>query len=230
MIDLHSHYLPGIDDGAKDTKDSLRMLAEAFKQGVKLCAGTPHAVVHSNEDIDVFLKSRHESIERLLSGPISEPIPKLIYGAEVFLDNDVSQYSDIKKLCIGDTDLLLVELSTRKYNPNYSEWLYSLNLIGIVPILAHIERYPYFEEFVAELDDVNVAFQMNCKTILKYRWRKYLIERSLPGANYLVSSDMHDMSFRKCRMKKAYDKVNKRYDHIAEQLFGGTASRLLGLK
>jgi len=164
MIDLHSHFLPGIDDGAKDRKDSLRMLAEAFRQGVMLCAGTPHAIVHTNEEINVFLYKRQQSIDVLLNGPMPETIPNLIYGAEIFLDNDISQYPDIKKLCIGNSNLLLVELSTQKYNPEYAEWLYSLSLVGIVPIIAHIERYPYFEEFSAELGDINIVFQMNCKT------------------------------------------------------------------
>lgn len=227
MIDLHSHFLPGIDDGAKDRKDSLRMLAEAFRQGVMLCAGTPHAIVHTNEEINVFLHKRQQSIDVLLNGPMPETVPNLIYGAEIFLDNDISQYPDIKKLCIGNSNLLLVELSTQKYNPEYAEWLYSLSLVGIVPIIAHIERYPYFEELSAELGDINIVFQMNCKTVLDRGWRKYLLEQRMSGADCLVSSDMHDMRLRKCCMKKAFDKVNKRNTHIAEELFGGAAKGLL---
>ena len=143
MIDIHAHYLPAVDDGAKDVRESIRMLTEAFKQGVTVCAGTPHVLVHKEGDVDTFLEKRKASEEELnafLSGT-EGAIPRLIYGAEVFLDNDISKYKDIKKLCISGTDLLLVELSTVKSDSRYSEWLYSLNLIGIVPVIADFERY-----------------------------------------------------------------------------------------
>ena len=54
MIDIHTHFLPGIDDGAKSGEMSLDMLCSAAEQGVTLCVATPHCVVHGNDDVEVF--------------------------------------------------------------------------------------------------------------------------------------------------------------------------------
>ena len=65
MIDIHSHILPGIDDGAKTPEVSLKMLTDSFKQGVRVCAATPHAVLHNSDSVEEFLKKRQRSAELL---------------------------------------------------------------------------------------------------------------------------------------------------------------------
>ena len=100
MIDIHSHFLPEIDDGAKNVSESIAMLTDSKKQGVEICVGTSHVTVHSDNGIAKFLEKRKYSIELLENRIAKEKcdVPKLLYGAEVFLDNDISLYEENKNL------------------------------------------------------------------------------------------------------------------------------------
>lgn len=66
MIDLHAHYLPEMDDGAKNAAESLEMLKNSFLQGVSVCVATPHSVIHCEEDIEEFIKKERLLIKGLL--------------------------------------------------------------------------------------------------------------------------------------------------------------------
>lgn len=231
MIDIHSHFLPRIDDGPRYVDESVAMLEDAYLQGVTICAGTSHISLHGEDDIEAFLKRRGESIQ-LLEGALANNnvVPKLLYGAEVFLDNDISKFDGVEDLCISGTNFLLVELSTVKYNPNYAEWLYLLNLKGIVPILAHIERYSYIKELLGELEAVNVVYQMNARPLLKNKWFKFLLDLYYDEKTVIVSSDMHNMGMRKSCIKKVYDKVSNHFSQrVADDVFEKTAAALLKL-
>lgn len=231
MIDLHAHFLPGMDDGAKNVDESISMLNDAYRQGVTVCAGTSHIVLHGEGSIETFLKKRDNAIvglEKSLEDS-GVGVPKLLYGAEIYLDNDILGYNGIEKLCLTDTNLLLVEFSTKAYDPEYAEWLYSLTLKGIVPVIAHIERYPYINELLNELDTVNVVYQTNAKTILKKSWFKFILGLYYNEKAILVSSDMHNIGLRKSYMKKAYDKVCKYYSQeVADDIFERNAAKLIG--
>ncbi len=221
MIDIHSHFLPGIDDGAKSIEESLLMLQNSFDQGITVCVATPHVFLHSSQAVTCFLEKREKSI-KLLSGALnksSEDYPRMVYGAEVFLDNDISVYRGIEHLCITGTNYLLVELSTTKYHPKYHEWLYSLNMKNIVPIIAHIERYSYFDKLMSDLEGVRVVYQINAKTVLSGGGRALLIALCERAERVLIASDMHNMGLRKSCMKKAYDKLKKYYPKLTEDVF-----------
>ncbi len=233
MVDIHSHFLPQIDDGPRHVNESVAMLADSYLQGVTVCVSTSHIILHGEEDIETFLKKREMSV-KLLEDSLAKSdvvVPKLLYGAEVFLDNDISKFNEFKKICISGTNLLLVELSTRKYNPNYAEWLYLLNLKGSVPILAHIERYPYVKELLADLEAINVVYQMNARAVLRNKWFKYLLDLYYDGKAVVISSDMHNMGMRSSCMKKAYDKVCNYYSQdVADDIFERNAEKILGLE
>lgn len=229
MIDLHSHFLPQMDDGARSVNESIEMLVESKKQGVEVCVGTPHIAIHREKSIRSFLEKRSESIN-VLEAKIKETnadVPKLFYGAEIFLDNDVSGYDGLSELCIGDTNCLLVELSPMSYNTYYPEWLYSLSLKGIVPIIAHVERYPYIREFMGELDGVDVVYQINAKSLMKHKWRSFLAETYDNGKRVIVASDMHNTRLRKCMLEKARHKLEKHHSDIVNDVFFETQKEII---
>ena len=233
MIDIHSHFLPNIDDGARNCDESIAMLTDSKMQGVDICAGTSHIVIHDEEDIESYLKKRSECIG-LLEQKINETnskVPKLIYGAEIFLDNDISQYGNVSKLCIGDSNCLLVELSTVGSSPFYSDWLYSLTLKGISPIIAHIERYPYIHNLFGELAGVsNIVYQINAETLLKRSGRIQLMSVYNMNKTVVIGSDMHNMTHRKCYMKEAFLKLERTDSYVAKDVFVEFPRQLLGIK
>ncbi len=229
MIDLHTHTLPDIDDGAKDASVSLKMLSDSYSQGTSVCVATPHIIVHEESEIDEFLSKRALSVHALKTELNKTPlkIPKLFFGAEVLLDNDVSEFKSINKLCIQNTNLMLVELPMRSYSKNYSEWLYSLSVKGIDLILAHIERYPFFDRLHYELEGTNITYQINADTLLSISGRSIAKRLYQSGNRIVVSSDAHGITYRKNHMREAYEKIEKRSKDMADDLFNNYAARLL---
>ena len=78
MIDLHSHILPGMDDGSKNPEESAALLRMLQQQGVTTLAATPH--FYARETPEAFLKRRQEAVAKL---PIMEDGPRMLLGAEV---------------------------------------------------------------------------------------------------------------------------------------------------
>lgn len=228
MIDIHSHVLPAIDDGAKDVSESLLMLRDSRDQGVELCVATPHVTVHRESSIPTFLEKREASIAALEQGMAGQErsMPVLRYGAEIFLDNDISLYDDVEKLCITGTKYMLIELATGAHHPHVHEWIYSLYLKGILPILAHVERYPYFEKLWYDLEGIPVIYQINSSAVLTRAGKKLLYTLYDGGNTVVVSGDMHNMGQRRSFMKKAYGKISKKSPEMAEMVFKAYAEKI----
>ncbi len=230
MVDIHSHFLPCIDDGAKSPKDSIAMLGDNFAQGVELCVATPHVFVHKQGAVESFLEKRQKSFESLKSAVDSTnggKLPELRLGAEVYMDNNVSLVQNIEKLCIEKTDLLLVEFPVEQYDPQYSEWLYLLTLKGLIPIVAHIERYPFFDRLYEDISDFKVVYQMNAKTVTKHGGRRLLEMLLNNNETVVVSSDMHNLGMRKSYMKKAYGAIKKHFPGYEQALLRDNALDLI---
>ena len=234
MIDLHSHFLPGIDDGAKNAAESTAMLVDSYKQGVKVCAGTPHLFIHSPQAVEEFLKKRQSSVDILRDYLNKEQkeqsVPKLIFGAEVFLESDISQFDFVEELCITGTKLILLELSYNVYEPRYAEWFYNLGIKGITPVLAHIERYSYLDRLLKELGDVEAVLQMNAATLCSFSAKTILSKVLNCGKTVIASSDMHNVGMRKCFMEKAYKKIHRSNNELADDMFYGNAAEFLEIQ
>ena len=94
-----------------------------------------------------------------------------------------------------------------------------MTLKGIVPVLAHVERYAFTWELLRELSDINVICQLNSSTVAGMYGRRFLNELYNEGIGVVVGSDMHNMSTRRSFMKKAYDRVKKHHQALAEDAF-----------
>ena len=231
IYDLHTHVLPCMDDGARDVSESLEMLRSSREQGVMLCAATSHCIIQSSEQIDAFAERRQERFEMLRKG-ISEtdfPVPHIILGAEVYMDHDLSVYPNIKKLCYENTDSMLIELTNGIDAQMYSEWIYSLSLLGIKPLIAHVHRYNMAHELIRELDGIDVFYQINCSNLLTFKGRKQTSKFLDTNKRFIISSDMHNTTSRVCNVEKAYKKSLNSYPNMTENLFYLNAKKFLGI-
>ncbi len=231
MIDIHSHCLPSIDDGAKDVETSLKMLAESYSQGVELCVLTPHCVLHQPDSVKKFLDSRRKSFEMLQEkiGQENLQVPALRLGAEVYFDNDISLYEGVEKLCIEGTNLLLVEFPMRGISKMSYDWLYSLTLKGIKPVIAHVDRYRCYNDLINDFSDLDVAFQLNAENFLSFFGRRHLAKILKHEEVFIVSSDMHDLTERPCNMKNAFLRSQKMLGAVkTRKLFHKNAENLFG--
>ena len=142
FCDLHSHILPGMDDGCQTVEESVQMLRSCYEQGIhKICA-TPH--YYPVESVDEFLKRRNESVQLLHKALEQEklPVPKICLGAEVAYRPGICYQEDLDKLCIGNSQYLLLEMPFNKWGEEVIRTVRNIcNVRGITPILAHIERY-----------------------------------------------------------------------------------------
>lgn len=230
MIDIHAHYLPEIDDGAKNVAESLEMLKSSFSQGISVCVATPHSVIHCEEDIERFIKKREASYQRLIDAAAEEncKVPKLILGTELYLDHNVNQYHGIEKLCIENTNALLMEFPIgRDFSKHAEDWIYDLNCKGIVPIIAHIDRYPFWERMLKDFQGLRVNYQINASKFLTLSGRSLIRKIMKYDNKYIISSDMHNTDTRKCNMQPAYEKAVKMYKNRANELFESNAKSIL---
>lgn len=230
MIDMHSHCLPGIDDGAKDVSVSIKMLEDSFSQGVTMCAATPHCIIHEQKDLEKFLENRDKSFQEL-KGAIeknSGQLPQVILGGEIYLDNDLNEYEGIDRLCYTGTNYLLLEFPMDRANPKWAEWIYELNRKGLKVLVAHVDRYPEWEKMMSDFKGLEVKYQVNASRFIKFSDRKLLRNLLDYGHRYIISSDMHNVKSRPSNMLEGYKKAEKKLGKaIADDFFGKNAERIL---
>ena len=227
MIDLHTHILPGIDDGASNAEESLEMLRESACQGVELCVATSHIHPVNSDDIQCFLKKRETAYGELIKACEGHTVPEIVLGAEVHMDRDISDVEGINQLCMGDTDYMLVEFPFMTYpGAGCAEWLYNLNLKGIIPIIAHIDRYTYRDELIDNISGIRLIYQVNNIRMSDMSGRRFIKKLLSTGYMVVMSSDMHNNGIRNCDMKKSYDTAKKKMPRFADALYVANADIL----
>lgn len=203
-IDFHSHCLPEMDDGAADVETATAMLQMLAEQGIETVLLTPH-YYPSRESIDSFLERRETAFGKLNGIP---HLPRLITGAEVQLDRDIATPA-LKKLCIGETDRLLLEMPFMPFSPWMTEVAEDcIYTGGCQVILAHLPRYlSYYSEsdFEQLISIPQVIVQINAEDLL-YRPSRKLVRKWLAnGVPLVFGSDTHNLTTR----RPAFDRVSR---------------------
>jgi protein-tyrosine phosphatase len=202
LTELHCHILPGIDDGAEDGAMSRELLAGEYADGVLQLALTSH--FNSERDkIDVFLKRRRGAWERMVAQLKGTPMAMKMQfrlGAEVYFSPQLCEI-DAKKLCISGTPFMLLEFSVRRRPYYLKETLYHLQTLGIVPMIAHVERYPYIMADLTQVYDwvsAGMIVQSNAGSFLrKNKMQKRLLKMVDWDLIQVLASDAHDPARRK---------------------------------
>ncbi|MEP6590110.1 MAG: CpsB/CapC family capsule biosynthesis tyrosine phosphatase [Gemmatimonadota bacterium] len=137
MIDLHNHLLPGVDDGSRSVQQSHRVLRSFAAKGVTDVACTPHLLASR---ISEGFPASYDAAWEALTADVPEGMT-LHRGAEVMLDRPVPAAAAERKVTINGTRYLLVEFARMVPAEIVSRALYDVVGLGLVPILAHPERY-----------------------------------------------------------------------------------------
>jgi protein-tyrosine phosphatase len=146
VIDLHTHILPGIDDGVKTEDESVEFARAAAADGIRTIVATPHCKDGSwFNDRPIVLPAVARLKERLAGENVAI---ELLPGAEVHLCADlIERVRDGRAPTLGDNGkTLLLELSLTQHPPELENFIFQLRLAGIVTILAHPERIGYFRD------------------------------------------------------------------------------------
>lgn len=216
MLDFHTHILPGIDDGSKSSQISCDMLQELYKQGVDAFAATPH-FYYDCMSIEGFLKHRKISCGRLLDAVSERGIkerPKFVLGAEVKFFYGLDTFEEADKLCIGGTRYMLVEMPFKTWEKKMYSVLTSLYMNrGIVPVIAHIERYlPFNSEKNMMRNLVRTGALVQCNTVFftSFFTRMKAFNMMKGGLVQFIGTDCHDMDKRKPEYSKAVELFKKK--------------------
>ncbi len=228
MTDFHSHILFKFDDGPRVIEISLDMLRKACTDGVETLVSTSHCYPKNAEDVDVFLDRRTRRMADINAEIAKSPAdyPHIVLGSEVHLTGNIAEIENIKKLCIEGTDYMLVELPY-EWNNNTADNVYNLTLLGIKPIMAHIERYLGEKpEYLDNLFSLNgLLYQVNAETFIG-RDRRTAHRLLETGMCQFIGSDMHNMASRPPQMHDAEAVLLKRGGKEYVEFFDNNAARV----
>ena len=213
MLDVHTHILPGIDDGSRSVEQSLTMLRAEAEQGAKTVMLTPH--YRATRESPAEFAGRRAAAEVRLREAVGdqEGLPALYCGAEVEFFEGLSHVEELEPLCIGGGSVMLIEMPFCPWNRRMLAEISALQQHrGVQPILAHIERYRSFQPkgLWEELSDRGVWLQ--CNTSFFRRWQTSRIAMSMLKRRLVdfVATDSHDLERRAPDLGAAMEKIESK--------------------
>ena len=212
-LDIHSHILPKVDDGAKDFKESLKLLKEMKDNGITDVIATSHFYPMAMS-FDDYIKKTKEIFEKLKSITEDKDLPFIYYGCEMLYYKGISNAEVLNQICLNNSNFLLLELTDFDIKRSLFEDILALKERGIIPIIAHIERYSgakKFNEFLKFLKENEIPVQFNAETILKFFGRiaiKRVLKKDL---FFVIATDSHSLDKRPPVLKEALLTFEKKF-------------------
>jgi tyrosine-protein phosphatase YwqE len=194
--DIHSHILPGIDDGSPDIETSIQLVKGLYELGIRKTIATPHIIA------DMFRNTPqtiNPALDKLQEAVAKEGIDiEITAAAEYMLDDYfLKLLRSEKKLLTIKNNIVLTEQSYATPTGNLNEIAFELVTAGYKPIMAHPERYPFYhgkyQEFY-HLKDMGFLLQVNLLSLTGYYGKgvakaaKYIFENQLAD---FVGTDLH---------------------------------------
>ena len=211
MTDLHAHILPGMDDGASDLKTAMKLLQLQQDQGVSRIALTSHYLCDKMQ-IEDFLSARDQAFA-CLQEELEEQNHQLEFrlGCEVYFSPRLLEM-ELRPLCMEGTDVMLLELPVRHQPHLLRELLFHLQTEGIIPLIAHVERYDYVyrdPRILAQWAEWGAYAQVNADSILGAQG-KLVLDLIKWGLVHAVASDTHTLEKRRPNLEQAFRVITQR--------------------
>lgn len=196
MIDIHTHILPNIDDGARSIEETFNLIKEAKSVGFETIVLTSHYKEGSYEtdtpEREVWVNAIYENLKA------KKIDVKLYLGNEIYLSNNMIKFMEEGRAStINDTSYVLFELPLDEEPENLYDIIYEMQQCKIVPILAHPERYSFIQkepELVYDLIQKGVLMQANYGSIIgQYGEKARIIVEKLLENNmiHMLGSNAH---------------------------------------
>ena len=195
-VDIHSHILPGIDDGSKSVDISIELLTKMKEYGIVNFVFTPHILGGVWENTPSTIEKAFDKLQNAVSKSELSNI-HMRFAAEYMLDNNFRTILKNKDILTIKNSFVLIEMSYLNPPINLYELLFDIQMAGYKPILAHPERYNFlhkkFDEYY-KLKDAGCKFQVNLLSLTNYYGKHVnVIANKLIKNNLidLVGSDAH---------------------------------------
>lgn len=231
VTDFHSHVLPGVDDGSASVEESLAMLCLAAQQGIRRVVATPHFYPRYDY-LDRFLERRDRAMERLQGAMGADiELPEIVLGAEVYFFRGMSESDQLSRLTIEGKNYLLIEMSASPWTEDmYLELEQIWTRQGILPIVAHIDRYihPLRTYGISErLSQMPVLVQANAEFFINKRTAGMALRMLNADRIHLLGSDCHNMTTRTPNLDAAVQCIRSRLGPAALQRIKGYEQEIL---
>ena len=236
MIDLHSHILPGVDDGSRNFEDSLAILRGLEKQGITRVVLTPHYVTETNYNSS-FVKNQKIFAELQKKVKAEKIKIKLHLANEIYIDPEIRKLIRTKKISgINGTKNLLIELPMSGEFEGYEDIFLSLQRAGYTVVLAHPERYRAMHKaykIIGRLQSQGILMQCNLGSLVgQYgKHAKRTVKKMLKDdLVYCFGTDIHherdynEIAVARKKLIKLTDEKKK------NKLLYTNTKKLLGLK
>jgi len=194
---MHSHIIPGIDDGAKNVNDSILMARRFVDLGFKKVIATPHIMADYYRNTPDTI---NKGLDILRAALIEQEINlEVEAAAEYYLDEVFIKKLDKKEMLTFGNNFLLFELSYMNVPPNLLDVLFKIQDCGYQPVLAHPERYPFYHgsiENYLQIKEYGCMLQLNTISLLGYYGsgcKKAAEEIVDKHAVDFLGSDMHHL-------------------------------------
>lgn len=188
--DMHSHLLPGIDDGSRDIDNSIELIRGLEELGFSNFITTPHILWDLYKNTADTIGAAHTVLSARMNA--EKMNVNIRAAAEYYLDDHFDNLvTDKTPLLVIKDKMVLVEFSFLTPPPNFKDLLFRIQIDGYQPILAHPERYTYFagnKKMFDELKSIGCLFQMNLLSLAGYYGPP-----TAELAQYLLKKDMIDL-------------------------------------
>ncbi len=196
VTDMHSHILPGIDDGAKTVEDSKALINVLYQKGFRNFICTPHVYQDLYPNSTETIKAAFNTLLPVVN--VAYPDVTINFAAEYFLDEafDNKLEKNEKLLTVYENNVL-IEHAFVQPPPDILTKVFNLQMAGYMPIYAHPERYEFYvksKKSYHKLYDAGCLFQINLLSLIGYYGKapmelaKYLIENKMVN---LIGTDIH---------------------------------------
>ena len=231
MIDWHSHILHGIDDGSKNSTESLELINMLSRQGIKTVVATPHFLAN-NDTVEEFIKKRDNAYNEIKENLPSQNM-QILMGAEVKYYSGISKLEGLERLKIEQTDILLLEMPMCRWTEYTLRELEEISSSsGLTVVLAHIERYLGLQDMKTfeRLLKSGILMQSNASFFIGILSRRKAISFLKKGIICFIGSDCHNKNERPPKMDVAFSVIERKLGKNFLNSFISTQEEYLNYK
>lgn len=233
FIDIHSHIIPNLDDGAANMDQTINMLRIAFRDGIRSTIVTPHNLRNKYRITNIQIKYHMDELQEYINST-SSPIT-LYLGSEIYYSFDTLRLlKENQLLTLAGSRYVLIEFPPSSEYQYIKNGLNELYAAGYLPILAHAERYRNITcdlERFYELLCMGVYIQVNAMTITGDNGRpQQIIANELLKKEYVqfIATDCHSDGIRAPRLSECVDSIRRKYgEALVNRLLIENPSKIL---
>ena len=221
LLDIHSHILPAVDDGAPDVETSIELLKMCKEQGITDIIATPHfdASVNNIEEFEYIVA---QALAELKCAS-DKSLPNVYTGCEVYYFKGIGKSRGVKSLTLCGSRYILLELPNITIDKTVLKDITDMSeVLGLIPIIAHIERYADekgFKDLLKLIAKGGAYAQINAPSLLGSPYRRPVIKLIKRGLISFIATDTHSVKSRPPLIREALDVVAQKFGEEYREMF-----------